>query len=145
MQGETRAAHVSCPVHLCDNDGGMFVQCRAVFMWLLPQTVAGEEEHSPNPGVKTDVTRSGGSPPPPPSNTLATNERVRARARRAQVSKGPANGDSSGTRSRILLLRVPSLIFVTAEPISMVTCSGNGNVIWTSFGKSLSKLNALRL
>ena len=52
---------------------------------------------------------------------------------------------SSVLLSTTLLLHTPSLIFVTAEPISMVTCSGDGNGIGTSFGESLSKLNALRL
>ena len=80
----------------------------------------------------------------PPSGALATNERVRARARKAQVSRGFSDGDSFGPSPRILLLRTPPLIFVTAEPISMVTCSGDVRGIGTSFGESLSKLNALR-
>ena len=71
----------------------------------------------------------------PPSGALATNERVRARARKAQVSRGFSDGDSFGPSPRILLLRTPPLIFVTAEPISMVTCSGDVRGIGTSFGE----------
>lgn len=82
-----------------------------------------------------------GEAPPSYSGYQRTNPGARTKA---QVSEGTADGDSHGPPLEPAAA-APSLIFVTAEPISMVTCSGDGDVIGTSFGESLSKLNALRL